>query len=103
MKMGLQALKKMFNQHRWLYISTPGFAYGFLRGINAQYEPPDDVIGNKVTASMLNGIFYAYPVLFPYYITKLLSRIDVKLNGKDPEKYENIYKDMFCKNKNIFI
>ena len=91
----------MYN--KLLYICGTSFTYGFARCMNSQYEPPYDVIGSKLSLAFMNGIMYGTPVYTPFYMMKLINRIDIKLSGKDPSKYKNDYVDMFSKNYNVFI
>jgi len=84
-----------------MYSSGAAFTYGFLRGMNASYEAPHDVIGTKACLAFMNGITYAIPPYTPFYIVKLINRIDIKMTGKDPSKHMNDYEDMFCKNYNV--
>jgi len=84
------------------YFSGTAFTYGFLRGINAHFEPPHDVIGTKVCLAFMNGVTYAVPPYTPFYLMKLINRIDIKMTGKDPSKHKNDYEDMFCTNYNVF-
>lgn len=85
-----------------MYSSGIAFPYGFIRGMNAQYEPPHDVIGSKICLAFMNGITYAIPPYTPLYMIKLINRIDIKMTGKDPSKHKNDYEDMFCTNYNVF-
>jgi len=92
----------MAYSNKLVYMCLISFTYGFVRGMNAQYEPPHDVIGDKVCLSFMNGMTYGVPVYTPYYAIKLINRIDIKLTGKDPLKHKGDYEDMFCINYNTF-
>jgi hypothetical protein len=88
--------------NKLLYICGASFTYGFIRSINGRHDKPLDVIGTKVVTAFANGFFYAIPLYTPYYLLKLVNRIDIKLSGKDPSKYPDEYEDMFSKNNNVF-
>ena len=90
----------MYN--KLVYFSGTAFTYGFIRGMNSHYESPHDVLGTKVCLAFMNGVTYAVPLYAPYYIMKLINRIDIKLTGKDPAKHKCDYEDMFCINYNTF-
>ena len=97
-----QSLKQICNKHKWLYIFPTTFTYGFARSFNVRYDVPNDVLGNRLCLGVMNGLFYSYPPLTLYYIFKLINRIDIKLTGKNPENYKDMYEDAFANNKNVF-
>jgi len=70
------------------------------RSLGGSYEPPHDVLGNRIIVALGNGILYS--IYAPYYQLKLINRIDIKLRGKDPLKYKDSYEDFYSVNKNIF-
>jgi len=75
--------------------------YGVARSLNGSYEPPHDLLGNRILLSIANGFFYS--LYGPYYQIKLLNRIDIKFRRKDPTKYKDSYEDLFSYNTNVFI
>lgn len=77
--------------------------YGFARSFNWYHPPEHDVIGDKLALAFMNGITYSIPPYSVIYHIKLINRIDVKLNGKDPVLHKNSYQDMFSYNQNVFI
>jgi hypothetical protein len=79
------------------------FAYGFLRGVRAEYPKPHDVLGYRMGHSVMNGICYLFPPHGICRILDLVNRLDVKLSGKNPDDYPSIYIEMFglAKNKHI--
>jgi hypothetical protein len=94
---------QLMKQNKLLTMSIVSGFYGFARGMNSSYAPPNDVIGNKLMYASMNGIMYSVPPYSAYYLLKLINRIDVKLTSKDPTKYPDLYDDMYCKNPNVFI
>ena len=84
------------------YSILSGF-YGFARSFNGYHAPEHDIIGNKFSLAILNGVMYSLPPYSPIYHIKLLNRIDVKLNGKDPAHHKDSYEDMFSNNPNVFL
>ena len=98
-----QSLKQLINQYKLFYYLPVSFTYGFLRSFNGQYDAPNDVLGNRLGLGLMNGVCYCYPPLTLHYTFKLINRIDIKLTGKDPEKYKDMYEDMFSNNTNVFI
>jgi hypothetical protein len=97
----LKNMISLFNQNKCLYALFP-FGYGFARSINGTNDPPFNVIGNRIGFAILNGSMYAVPPYTVIYVVKLMNRIDIKLTGKDPQKYEDSYKDLFGNNQNVF-
>ncbi len=77
--------------------------YGFARSFNGYHPPEHDVIGDKFALAFMNGITYSIPPYSIIYHVKLINRIDVKLNGKDPALHKNSYQDMFSCNQNVFL
>jgi hypothetical protein len=51
----------------------------------------------------MNGIIYSIPPYSIIHHIKLINRIDVKLNSKDPALHKNSYQDMFSYNQNVFL
>ena len=95
------SIKTLFNQNKILYAVFP-FSYGFARSINGTNDPPLNVSGTRVAMAVLNGSMYAVPPYTLIYILKFFNRVDIKLMGKNPENYEDSYKDLFGNNKNVF-
>ena len=91
----------MTYNNKLLYICGTSFTYGFIRGMNAHYEPPHDVMGSKLCLAFMNGVTYGVPFYTPFYMIKLINRIDIKITGKDPSKHKGDYEDMFCTNYNV--
>ncbi len=77
--------------------------YGFARSFNGHHAPEHDVIGNKFALAFMNGVMYSLPPYSIIYHIKLLNRIDVKLNGKDPALHKDSYEDMFSYNQNVLL
>ena len=77
--------------------------YGFARSFNGHHVPEHDVIGDKLALALMNGVMYSLPPYSPIYHIKLLNRIYVKLNGKDPALHKDSYEDMFSNNPNVFL
>ncbi len=50
--------------------------------METKYEPPFDLIVNRIVASLLNGIIYASPFGF-FKEFRELDRIDIYVNHKD--------------------
>ena len=84
------------------YSILTGF-YGFARSFNGYHTPEHDIIGNKFALAFMNGVMYSLPPYSIIYHIKLLNRIDVKLNGKDPAHHKDSYEDMFSYNQNVFL
>jgi len=80
------------------------FTYGFLRGIRAEYKPPNDVIGHKFAFSFMNGFLYAFPPYGFFRALDTFSRLDIYLSGKDKTKYDDIYTESFGMiNRNVLL
>jgi len=92
----------LFNKHKILYAIFP-FSYGFARSINGECDPPYDVLGHRILFATLNGSLYAVPPYTFFYTIKLINRIDIRINNKNPKEYRDCYEDLFCFNKNTFI
>jgi len=90
------------NKHLYCYV-VPLFSYGFLREFRGEFKEPYDLFGNKFVSSTMNGFVYIIP---PYNLMKLyrfVNRVDIKLSGKDPEKYKEQYEETLSKNNNVFL
>lgn len=94
---------KLIKENKYQFYVLSSGIYGFLRSFNGSYNPPDDVFGNRLLVSVVNGFMYSAPVYSEYYKLKLLNRIHIKLSNKDPSLYKDSYKDMFSYNMNVFI
>jgi hypothetical protein len=84
------------------YSILSGF-YGFARSFNGDHLAENNVIGDKFALAFMNGVMYSLPPYSVIYHLKLLNRIDVKLNGKDPALHKKSYEDMFSYNQNVFL
>ena len=84
------------------YSILTGF-YGFARSFNGDHLAEHNVFGDKFALAFMNGITYSIPPYSIIYHIKLLNRIDIKLNGKDPSHHTNSYEDMFSYNSNVFL
>lgn len=93
-------LETLKNHKLITYMFCTGI-YGIARALRGSYDPPYDVLGNRIILSLGNGLLYA--VYAPYYQLKLLNRIHIKLSGKDPLKYKESYVDLYCINSNVFL
>jgi hypothetical protein len=100
--MSFKNIKALFDQNKCLYALFP-FSYGFARSLNGKNDPPFNVLGHRLGFAFLNGSMYAVPPYTLIYVLKLMNRIDIKLSGKDPRKYEDSYKDLFGNNENVFL
>jgi hypothetical protein len=96
-------IKNFINTYKlFSYYIVPSFTYGFLRGVNSDLKPPQNVIGTRILFGLCNGMMYATPPYCAYYQFKLINRIDIHIMGKDKEKYKDCYEDMFSNNMNTF-
>ncbi len=94
---------QFIKQNKLISYSILTGVYGFARSFNGYHSPEYDVIGDKFALAFMNGITYCIPPYSVIYHIKLLNRIDVKLNGKDPALHKNSYEDMFSNNPNVFL
>jgi hypothetical protein len=94
---------QFITQNKLVSYSILTGVYGFARSFNGNHIPEHNVIGDKLALSFLNGVMYSIPPYSVIYHFKLLNRIDVKLNGKDPALHKNSYEDMFSYNLNVFL
>lgn len=84
------------------YYIVPSFVYGFMRGMNSDLKPPQNVVGWRLLLGLCNGMVYATPPYGAYFQFKLINRIDIHITGKNKEEYKDCYEDLFSKNNNTF-
>ena len=99
----LSQISHFIRQNKLISYSILSGVYGFARSMNGHHDQPHDVIGDKLLIGMINGAMYAVPLYGLFYQMKLLNRIDIKINGKDPLNHKDNYRDMFSTNPNVFI
>lgn len=51
----------------------------------------NELITTTLVDGIMNGVNYVNPVILPTNLIKLISRIEIKLSGKDKTKYSYIY------------
>jgi len=83
------------------------FPYGFARQFNSKADcsgnsKSDPLITEKIVQSVLNGIIYISPI-GTIQIFKLLSRLEIKLTGKEPKDHPEYYYELTRSNNNVFI
>ena len=94
---------QFIKQNKLISYSILTGVYGFARSFNGDHRPEYNVFGDKFALAFMNGITYSIPPYSIIYHIKLLNRIDIKLNGKDPSHHTNSYEDMFSYNSNVFL
>lgn len=99
----LSQISHFIRQNKLISYSILSGVYGFARSMNGHHDQPHDVIGDKLIIGMINSFMYAVPPYGLFYGMKLLNRIDIKLNGKDPSNHADNYRDVFSTNPNVFI
>lgn len=83
------------------------FPYGFARQFNSKVDcsgnsKSDPLITEKCVQSVLNGIIYISPIGI-IQMFKLLSRVEIKLTGKEPKDHPEYYYELTRSNNNVFI
>ena len=85
------------------------FPYGFARQFNStgDVDPwgnrkPEPLITEKCIQSTVNGIIYISPIGI-VEMFKLLSRVEIKLTGKEPKDHPMYYYEFTRSNNNVFI
>jgi hypothetical protein len=99
----ISKISNFIRQNKLMSYSILSGVYGFARSMNGHHDLEHDVIGDKLLIGMINGVMYSVPPYGLFYGMKLLNRIDIKLNGKDPLEHPSDYRDMFSSNPNVFI
>ena len=94
---------QFIKQNKLISYSILTGVYGFARSFNGDHRPEYNVFGDKFALAFMNGITYSIPPYSIIYHIKLLNRIDIKLNCKDPSHHTNSYEDMFSYNQNVFL
>ena len=90
------------NKHIYFY-TIPLFTYGFLREFRGEFSESDNLFGKKFISSTINGFAYIIPPYNLFKLYRFVNRVDIKLNEKDPQKYEEQYNETISKNKNVFL
>ena len=76
------------------------FSYGFVRGLRGDgYR--DNMLSTRFISSFGNGLFYGCCVVVP--LMRLSDRIQICLEGKDPAKYPDAYREFMGYNLNIIL
>lgn len=75
-------------------------SYGFYRGFtfthkSYSYDDKDILLSDRISSGLVSAFMYANPLTQPYYLGKLMDRIEIKLSNKDPAKYKSSYQDAF--------
>ena len=99
----LSTLSHFMRQHKFLSYSILSGMYGFARSLNGKHDQEHDVIGDKLLIGLMNGVMYSVPPYSLFYHIKLLNRIDIKINDKDPSNHASSYEDIYSFNENVFI
>ena len=89
--------------YRYGIFTASMFSYGFFRELKSTYKVPHDLIGYKISGSLVNGFLYTIP---PYGALKLfhtINRIDVYYYKKNKDNYESIYDEFVGVNKNVLM
>lgn len=69
------------------------FCYGFIKSMGAENQ--NELISEKLTASIISGFCYMNPLIIPINLHKLSARIEIKLNNKNPLEYKYYYEEPF--------
>ena len=96
-------ISQFIRQNKLISYSILSGVYGFARSMNGHHDQAHDVIGDKLLIGLINGVMYSVPLYGFFYHVKLLNRIDIKINRKDPSNHKEEYRDMFSTNPNVFI
>jgi hypothetical protein len=96
-------ISNFIRQNKLISYSILSGMYGFTRSMNGHHDQSHDVIGDKLLIGLINGAMYSVPPYSLFYGIKLLNRIDIKLNGKDPSNHTDNYRDILSSNPNVFI
>ena len=92
----------MTNRHIVLTCYTSWCGLGFIRGMNSydygkkniyKYEKKY-IYTDSISNGLLGTIFYANPVLFPYFIYKELYRLEINIRNLEDEKKSKYYNDL---------
>lgn len=75
-------------QRRWL---AGMFLFGTGRGLFADYGKQDALFAQRAAYSALFGVMCTIPPYGVYQLYNLTNRLEVKVTGKNPEEYPDIY------------
>jgi len=83
-----------------LWFSTMG-PYGIYRQWNVNMNPPFDLYGHRIAASVANGLLYVSPFGI-FKLFNLVNRLDIWYYQRNPKEYPNSHQELLYYNYNLF-
>jgi len=78
-----------------VFCSSMGL-YGASRGYRSslQFESKHQLTSEKITNAVINGLFYAIPVVNIGPTIRLINRVEIAYRGLNPSDYKEDYKEI---------